>query len=142
MNDLAGLLVELGLACQDTIVGCTAAEIEQVRADQGGALPEQYEQFLAVMGRSAGELLRGTDFFYPSILGLPTDGRELLVENDATGLLGDGSTIIGMHQGYELYWLDSAGTLFWYKEGNKTTHRDWPSLLAFLEDQARTQASR
>jgi hypothetical protein len=46
------------------------------------------------MGRQAGRLLRGTDFFDPSVLGVPNDGRRLLDENHAGHLLPAGALVV------------------------------------------------
>jgi hypothetical protein len=110
MRQFAATMLDLGLGTADTIRRCRAEEVAEVRADQGVAqLPIQYEEFLLAMGRQAGELLRGTDFFYPSALGLPKDGRELLADNDASHLLPRDALVVGMHQGYQLYWLSPSG---------------------------------
>jgi hypothetical protein len=142
MTQFAATLLDLGLATADTLRPCTPEEVDEVRADQGVAqLPTQYEEFLLAMGRQAGELLRGTDFFYASILGLPKDGRELLADNDASHLLPRDALVVGMHQGYELYWLSPSGELSWCKKGRQDVHRVWPTLLDFLEQQARPKRS-
>lgn len=141
MSLLVSTLLDSGIATADTIQGCMPAEVAEVRADQGvERLPAQYEEFLLTAGRQAGDLLRGTDFFYPTVLGLAGDGRELLDENDAGGLLPEGAVVVGMHQGYELYWLAPSGELSWYKEGATAVHRTWSSLLDFLVDETETQA--
>ncbi|WP_147455056.1 SMI1/KNR4 family protein [Saccharothrix australiensis] len=141
MSSFVATLLDSGIATADTVRGCTPAEVAEVRADQRVEwLPAQYEEFLLTAGRQAGDLLRGTDFFYPTVLGLADDGRELLDENDAADLLPEGAVVVGMHQGYELYWLAPSGELSWYKEGATTVHRTWPSLLDFLVDQAEAQA--
>lgn len=137
---LADRLVEYGLASPDTIRPATVAEVAEVTADHGvPKLPAQYDEFLRVMGRQAGDLLRGTDFFYPAVLGLDGDGKDLLAENDASHLMPAGALVIGMHQGYELYWLSAAGEVSWYKEGDQNVHRTWPTLLTFLSSQAEAQ---
>lgn len=142
MSRLVALLLTSGLATVDTIRPCTPAEVAEVRTDQRiEHLPPQYEDFLLTMGRQAGELLVGTDFFFPRILGLADDARGLLTENNAGHLLPPGAVIVGMHQGYELYWLAPSGELSWYKEGHQTVHRTWPTLLDFLVSQVKAQAS-
>jgi hypothetical protein len=137
MVRLADTLVAFGLASTDTILPCTPAEVAEVSVDHGlSGLPVQYDEFLRIMGRQAGDLLRGTDFFYPGILGLDGCGKELLEENDAVHLLPAGAIVIGMHQGYQLYWLSASGEVSWYTEGRRDIHRRWPTLLAFLTSQA------
>lgn len=140
MSDLVERLISSGLATRETVVGCTPEEVAEIRADHGvDRLPEQYEEFLLLMGRGAGELLRGTDFFYPGIRGLDDDGRELLEENDAAHLLPEGAIVVGMHQGYELYWLAPSGALSWYVEAETEVSRTWPSLADFLAAQIEAQ---
>lgn len=143
MDRLVERLLATGVATKETIIGCTPEEVAEVRADHDvERLPGHYEQFLLAMGKRAGELLRGTDFFYPHILELDADGRELLADNDALHLLAEGSLIIGMHQGYELYWLEAgepSGPLVWYQEPDQTEHRRWPTLLDFLMSQVEDQ---
>lgn len=143
IEQLVERLISSGVASQDTIVGCSEDEVAKLRADHGvQRLPEQYEQFLRVMGRGAGRLLRGTDFFYPHIFDLDESGRGLLEENDALHLLAEGSIVVGMHQGAELYWLEPSGVLNWYQEDDQEVHRSWPSLLEFLTAQADAIARR
>jgi hypothetical protein len=136
MAEFAERIVKGGMARPDTIVPCAPEEVEEIRADQGvPELPRQYQEFLLVMGRQAGDFLKGTDFFYPTVLGLGQDGRELLEENHALGLLVLGSVIIGMHQGYELYWIEPAGRVHWYKEGSQSVYQSWPTLLELLVEE-------
>ncbi|MFE3785941.1 SMI1/KNR4 family protein [Amycolatopsis sp. NPDC059090] len=140
VNDLADYLCAHGIAEPATIVGCRPAEVEQVRADMRiQRLPAQYEQFLLRMGRGAGGLLRGSDFFYPAILGLSADGRDFLEENGTASLMAPGSIVIGMHQGYRLYWLECgepSGPVRCYTENADDLDASWPSLLAFLASAA------
>jgi len=133
MEQLANTLVKCGLASTDTIRPCTPEEVAEVSADHGLTnLPAEYDEFLRIMGRQAGELLRGTDFFYPSILGLDQAGKELLEENRTSHLFPPGAIVIGMHQGYQLYWLSPRGEVGLYTEGEQDLDRKWPTLLACL----------
>lgn len=136
MQDLVEHLALTGMASDETVVPCTPDEVDEIRQAQGvEQLPEQYEQFLLTMGRRAGDLLRGTTFFYPGLVELAEEMPQLLEENDATGLAREGSVFVGMHQGYQLYWLepgDPSGQLCWYEEGEDAIGQSWPSLLDFL----------
>jgi hypothetical protein len=141
MVQFAERLIATGVASADSIRPCTPAEVAEVSADHGLAcLPAQYDEFLRVMGRQAGDLLVGTDFFYPGILGLDASARELLQENGASHLLPAGAIVIGMHQGYELYWLAPSGEVSYYSEGRRSIKKTWPTLLACLADYAEYQA--
>jgi hypothetical protein len=136
MPDLANLLIDVGLASEKSIVGCTPDQIGELRRVRDiAALPAQYEEFLAVMGREAGTLLRGTDFFYPAILEVGKWGQEIVDENEVGHLFVPGSLVLGTHQGYIVYWMEPGepfGQVCRYMEGEETVAQKWPSLLDFL----------
>jgi SMI1/KNR4 family protein SUKH-1 len=129
------LVEELGLTGE--LRGVTDAEIQEIRRDQAlPSLPGRYVEFLRTMGRDAGPLLRGTDAFYPAIIGLRQEAVNLLEENNVAGLVPDDAVIFAMHQGYQLYWM-----LGWaaadppvrmYQEGDATWSQEWPSFTQFL----------
>jgi hypothetical protein len=142
MAQLADMLVACGLASAETIHPCNATEVAEVSVDRGlSRLPAQYDEFLRLMGRQAGELLVGTDFFYPRILGLETDGRQLLLENSAFHLFPADAIIIGMHQGYQLYWLSSSGGVSLYTERRQDIDKSWSTLLECLAFEAEAMMS-
>ena len=124
------------------IQGLTNNEIREIQADQGvETLPAYYWEFLRRMGRCAGKLLIGTDAFYPALLGMKRDVLELLRENAASQLIDDKAVVIGMHQGYQAYWLETAHEdnpqVYLYQEGCSGFLKNWPSFSAFLLDQSK-----
>ncbi|MGC7097223.1 hypothetical protein ACPZ19_21325 [Amycolatopsis lurida] len=136
IEELAAHLVERGLATAETLEPCTPEEVAQVREAQGvEALPPVYEEFLLRMGRRAGDLLRGTSVFYPGIVELADEMRDLLRENKVEHLVVPGSILLGMHQGYQLYWLEPGGQVHQYEEMETEIMESWPSLLGFLSDE-------
>jgi hypothetical protein len=123
------------------IQGLTDGEIREIQADQGlGSLPAYYREFLRRMGRCAGQFLIGTDAFYPALLGIKADVLELLRENAVSHLIGDDAVVIGMHQGYQAYWLETASeddpAVYLYQEGETGISKKWASFSAFLLDQS------
>jgi hypothetical protein len=130
LEDVVAHLISTRLATAEQIVPCTAAEIEELRTGWGGLLPE-YERFLETMGRGAGGLLTGTDFFYPDTLDIHDIGMEILRDDDKLDLFPAGATVIGLHQGYQLYWLEPDGAVRHYTE-ERGIIGNWPSLEAFL----------
>ncbi|RZQ60747.1 SMI1/KNR4 family protein [Amycolatopsis suaedae] len=132
IDQLATWLLAEGRAVPDTLVPCTPAEIDEVREAQQIRLPAEYERFLGTMGRRAGNLLRGTDVFYPAIVELADEFRAAA---DEFGV-ASGSVLLGMHQGYVLYWLDVDGRVCSFTEGDSEAGPTWPSLPGFLADQA------
>ncbi|AXB45016.1 SMI1/KNR4 family protein [Amycolatopsis albispora] len=113
---------------------CTEEEVARVRGV--GWLPQPYEDFLLRMGRRAGDLLRGTSVFYPGIVELADEMRDLVRENKVEHLIAPGSILLGMHQGYQLYWLEPGGRVHLYEEMETEVRESWPSLLAFLRAEA------
>jgi hypothetical protein len=124
------------------IQGLTDDEIREIQIDQGlRSFPVYYREFLRRMGRCAGQFLIGTDAFYPALLGIKVDVFELLRENAVSHLIGGDAVVIGMHQGYQAYWLETAyendPAVYLYQEGDSDIHARWTSFSAFLLDQAR-----
>jgi hypothetical protein len=95
-------LLSRGIATRNTIVGCTEIEIEYYLAKNSTPAPDVYLSFLRLMGKNAGRLFRGTDFFYPAILDLQTHTVEMLENAKNKILLPDRSLVFSMHQGYEI----------------------------------------
>ena len=124
-----------------SISGLTDHEIDEIRVDQKlASLPDAYVGFLRRVGRSAGRFLRGTDAFYPAILGLKPEASVLMDENGVTDLYSSDSLVIGMHQGYQLYWMNNPHSndppVDMYQEGDLGVKRHWNSFTEFLLDQS------
>jgi len=136
LKEFGDYLIHIGFATSGTLIPCDTEEVDEIRVSLGvNKLPEQYESFLKIMGRQAGTLLPGTDFFFPSIVELMDEARELLVLNNGNPLMRPGSLIIGMHGGYQLYWLEPgepSGAVCFYSEVGNTVKQNFPSLLDFL----------
>jgi hypothetical protein len=133
---MGSLAEELNVGSGEAL-GLTEEEIRIVVDDQEvDRLPGRYLEFLRLMGRKAGRLLVGTDAFYPGILGLKRDAREILMDNGVTELLPEESIVFAMHQGYQIYWMASGALddppVFMYQEGGEGVFREWESFTAFL----------
>src|SRR5262245_23536290 len=117
----------------NSLVGLTEDEIRQLAEDQHvKSLPVAYLKFLRLMGRSAGLLLRGTDAFYPSIIGLKDDAKNLMEAEGFGGLLPRDAFVFAMHQGYQVYWFQSTEgenpTVYLFQEGDGGVSREWPTF--------------
>jgi hypothetical protein len=132
----------------DALIGCSQDEIDEIRRDQTvSTLPAGYVRFLSRAGRSAGPVLRGTDAFFPAILGIKSDARMLLQDSD---LLDERfeteSVVIAMHQGYQVFWLPSVTVLeppvLMYQEGDKGIAAHWDSFAGFLNSMVDEHAYR
>jgi len=131
-------------ATVEQLNGLTPSEIDEVERDQSAPLAESYRQFLELAGRGAGHFLQGSDVFYPSILGLGRDARELLAENEVPFSLTQDDRVILMHQGYQFSFLRGTGPdpeVWFYSEGTAAnqptlTHQHFTDWLA---DQVRQQ---
>jgi len=140
---------ELALAWKRALggefVGLSDGEIHEVCEDQGlECLPQCYIEFLQLMGRKAGQILRGTDAFYPDILGVKNDAHELLTENGVENLIGPNAVVFAMHQGYQVFWMaDNHGddpSVLMYQEGDEGVSGEWKSFTSFLNDEAKRVA--
>ncbi|MBM7772930.1 hypothetical protein JOD54_003134 [Actinokineospora baliensis] len=119
--------------------GLSDEKIDEIRADQGvGRLPSYYMEFLRRMGGGAGGFLQGTDVFYPEVIGVPADTRELLAENGAGHLLSSDAVVFAIHGGYLAYWFDVGSEnppVILYREGSSEILRTWESFSVFLLDE-------
>jgi hypothetical protein len=94
--------------------------------------------YLKRIGRGAGPLLRGTDAFFPQILGLKPDARDLFKETNSGMELGPDAFVIAMHQGYQVFWfptvMEDDPIVLMYQEGDQDVLREWDNFTAYLND--------
>lgn len=94
-------LIETGFARLDQIRGCSEEEIVRLESHLGLRLPAAYREFLAVMGKGAGDFYRGTDIFYSDLLfGLYSVLQRMLEEDQMPFRLREDAVIFSSHQGY------------------------------------------
>jgi hypothetical protein len=98
-------LRERGLADPSEIRGCTAVAISLLEQAYGLRFPEAYREFLAEMGRSAGELFRGSDAFYDKLVHLRGWAMEMIEESASGFELPGDAVVFLMHQGYVLFFF-------------------------------------
>lgn len=118
-------LVSDGLVASDDLAGCTTVEIEEIARVQHVPLPAGYREFLLLAGRSAGKLMKGSDWKYPFLLEIKKECQELVVDNGNSPDFLDGAVVFMMHQGYMFYYFPAehvgeADPLVWmYVEGEE-----------------------
>jgi hypothetical protein len=136
----ASILVRHGVATESTICGCAAQEIEDVESDAGRTLPLAYREFLAKMGRGAGNFFVGTDLFYPCVLGITEAGHELVTEDRAKLVLPQDAIAFMMHQGYQFMFIRADDgedpPVYYYMEQSGEFVKKAEKLTQFLIDVA------
>ncbi|MBW4719973.1 SMI1/KNR4 family protein [Saccharothrix obliqua] len=143
LEQFARALVEMKLAYEHQLVGCSEAEVAEVLAAAGDfSVPEEYRVFLRRLGRQAGRLLLGTHFYYPAIVDLPEWVADY-VTLDAPDFRTRGRFFIGSHQGYRYYFFeqDDPGAVYCYVDGEAAPVRAAATLLEFLRKTAADEAS-
>lgn len=137
---VAEILVRRGVVTENTLRGCSPAEIEQVAVDVGRPLPLAYQEFLAKMGRGAGRFYVGTDLFYPNLLGLSEAAHELVAEDEAGIALPEDAVAFMMHQGYQfMFFRTGEGDdppVYYYMELSGEFVKKGERLSQFLIDVA------
>jgi hypothetical protein len=108
------------VASHGNLFGCSDEEILRVQQQFAFELPNAYRLFLATMGKGAGKFFVGTDLFFPSILGVTDDARELVSEDSAEITLPDNAIVFAMHQGYQFMFMLADGS-------------DDPPVVSYLE---------
>jgi hypothetical protein len=135
MREIFSELEQKGVISVESTLGCSEDEILAVERHFNCILPLAYREFLVVAGKSAGKLFCGTDIFYPRVLQLQSEAKELLIELGAPDLLPNNAKVFCMHQGYEInYFLPVSDDppVFQYFEGQSEVSQPWKSFSEFL----------
>ncbi|WP_410822002.1 SMI1/KNR4 family protein [Micromonospora sp. 050-3] len=119
------------------VTGLDDDEIGQLRNSWNvQQLPVAYEEFLRLMGRGAGDILRGTDAFFPGILDMRGATDRFFADNLGGMQLPIGALVFAMHQGYQVYWIESADLpdppVVLYMEEEPAPMASWRSFTEFL----------
>jgi len=136
IEDSFAALVQGGHITKDMLRGCSDEEIAALEVHFNCRLPSSYRDFLSIAGKGAGKLFQGTDIFYPRILQLQREARDLLLELNLPNLLPDEAKVFCMHQGYELnYFLPNSEdpAIFQFFEGQQAVTQPWNSFSDFIE---------
>jgi SMI1-KNR4 cell-wall len=108
------------------LAGASDEDITELENYAGGRLPAVYKQFLKQLGRSAGELFRGSEYALSQkfCLHLKEHAEELLKRKEASFTLPQSAFVFLMSQGYQFTFfnLDEGDdpTVYHYLEGNLT----------------------
>ena len=110
------------LSKPDEVIGCSKDEISAIEAKFGLKLPASYRAFLERMGKCAGWLLEGSDFYYPDLLECRKAAEDLL-KDDPAFELKETDFVFLQHQGYQFLFFNAAGSedppVFRFVEGEK-----------------------
>lgn len=121
-DTLFGKMYASELSKPDEVIGCSQSEIAAIETKFGLKLPASYKAFLQRMGKCAGWLLEGSDFYYPDLLECRKAAEDLLRDDPAFELSGSDFVFL-QHQGYQFLFFDTAGTadpaVFRFVEGDK-----------------------
>lgn len=129
-------LVQQGAIAKANLIGCTDEEILIIQKHFSCQLPQAYKDFLLIAGKGAGILFRGSDIFYPRVLELQSEAKELLSELGLTTLLPIDAKVFCMHQGYELnYFMPTSDDppVFQFFEGEINAFVAWESFSKFIK---------
>lgn len=116
--------------------GCTDEEVQQIQKQYKFTIPAIYVEFLKRMGRGAGQILAGTDVFYPEVLGLTEAAEEMMRREESSHLFPEDSVVFAMHQGYQfMYFRCSEGDdppVYYYMMGDLEVKCKYPSFSNYL----------
>jgi hypothetical protein len=132
-------LLSAGLASPGELVGCSETEIAGLERALSLRFPAAYREFLMRMGRRAGELFVGSDYFVDRLHVLQDGARNLLAEMQSDFVLPESALVILMHQGYVFFFLDvSEGSddppVFRFVESDKVPSKVADRFTQFLAD--------
>lgn len=123
LPELMAELEHLDAARPDEMQGCSAEELDQIRAEcPFEPVPADYLAFMARLGRSASNLFRGSDLHFPACLGTREYAQECRETEDPQVPVGQ-NFFFGHHQGYVLYYFQPGDERVWtyiLEEGPKS----------------------
>jgi len=97
-KEFADLLIKHNLGTKDELQGCSEKEIEQLEKHIGSKLPQDYREFLILMGHRAGAFRRGSDYLYKDLFNLTDLTRDTL--RGGSFELPNDAFVFFSHQGY------------------------------------------
>jgi SMI1-KNR4 cell-wall len=118
--------------------GASEDEIRDLEKYAGGQLPAVYKQFLQQLGRSAGELFRGSDYSVGQQfhLHLKEHAEELLGRSKASFVLPAQAFVFLMSQGYQFafFHIDQGDdpSVYHYLEGDQSPKQLDDTLSGYL----------
>jgi hypothetical protein len=71
-------LISSGMAPPNTVIGCTEDEIDLMEEHLNVQLPQGYRDFLRVAGKCAGAFETNSEWLFPEVLELTTEGRRFV----------------------------------------------------------------
>lgn len=129
-------LIKRGLLLPEELHGCNELEIRELEAHFQFRLPLAYREFMKLAGKGAGSFFKGTDIFFPRVLGLQSEAMGLLAELGKSTILGTCAKVFCMHQGYEInYFLseEEDPPIFQFFEGQESPTKAWNTFSQFLD---------
>lgn len=109
------------------VIGCTDKEIQSLESYFNITLPGEYKEFLRIMGKGAGDFMKGSSVFFNDIFDLQKESESLLNENNFKKLPKD-AFVFFMHQGYQFAFFlinnDDNPKIFYYSEVETTEDFD------------------
>lgn len=121
-------------------VGLDQSKIDRIEENFNVRLPIVYRVFLSIMGKGAGQYMRGSSVFFNEIYLLRDGAEELLKGNNFRPLPKD-VFVFWMHQGYQFafFYLNQGDdpAVYYYCEGTKESDfiRITKTLSEFFEKQ-------
>lgn len=115
----------------------TIDEVKKIEQSYNINLPIVYKDFLMVMGKGAGNFMKGSSVFFNEILSLRSWSNEVLLENNMPQL-NSAVFVFWMHQGYQIAYFNlSEGSdppVYFFSEGKpeKKFELKEPSLTNFF----------
>ncbi|MEM1182847.1 MAG: SMI1/KNR4 family protein [Acidobacteriota bacterium] len=141
MIGIRQLLVASGVATAAELYGLSAQEIEALEAKIGLVFPGVYREFLSVAGRSAGRFASEVDVFFPDVVELQGEAKELIAECKPGYQLPDDALIFTGYQGYQYTFFRCLGDdppVYRFFDDDEEPTQTADSLSAFLREMVAT----
>lgn len=120
------------------LVPCTEEELNSIKLMCQESLPESYMDFMKIMGKGAGDFMKGSSVFYDELFDIREGAQDLLCENGLKTLTSD-CFVFWMHQGYQFAFFmlgdEEDPNVFFYYEGKAEIEDTKMKFTEFLNMQ-------
>ena len=129
-------LVNSGMVKKENLQGCTISDISELEKKFDVKLPNNYIEFLKILGKRSDGFLQGTDFLYDKLFKLKQYAIDLLKENKANYVLGKDDFVFMSHQGYQFLFFkcNDDKAIYCYEDGDSNIQKVYDNFEEWFSD--------
>lgn len=137
IQEIKDELIRKGIASEDSIVGVSQAEIDQLESKLGVVFPAMYKQYLLLLGRKAGGLFDDVNCFFGDVAGLRGEVEEMIEEEGLEFVIPETAVVFSGYQGFQYHYFISEGSedpeVYRLMDGGEPPEKITDTFTAYLK---------